>query len=293
MSRVLLAAIALTFVLPLCATEPNPSKGQRDSIDKLLAAMKVDDTIRVTLDTIYGQMEKQIVDNAAANGSSPDDIAEAKEIFAAFRARSAKLDLSGDLEEAYTRLYAKYFTEQEIDAMTVFYLSPVGRKSLDVMPQMMQEAMQAGMEHLSPKLEQAFREATEEAEKKRPWRRTTRDIRQVATAIEAYAIDNDEKYPAGDYAALEEILVPEYLHTLPEKDMWDHAYAYVASEDGQHYRLVSAGADTIFEWDSRRIVALKEGEQPAIVYRDRLEDDLIYADGEFLQLPLQAKPRDE
>ncbi len=71
--------------------------------------------------------------------------------------------------------------------------------------------------------------------------------------------------------------------------MWDHAFAYVVSDDRRHYRFVSAGADTIFEWDSRRIVLPKEGTPVATSYRDRLEDDLIFADGWFVQAPVQMK----
>ena len=114
-------------------------------------------------------------------------------------------------------------------------------------------------------------------------------MRTIATAVEAYATDYDETYPAGDYAALEKVLVPTYIKTMPEKDMWGHPYAYVVSDDHKHYRIVSGGADTNFEWDSLRIVA--DAKDADVKYRDRLEDDLIYADGSFLQLPAQAKPK--
>jgi len=293
MPRLLLAAIALTIALPLCATEPNPSADQRKSIEKLLAVMNMDDTVHATMDAMYKQMEKQLLDNAAANGNDAEDIAESKELFAAFRQRAAKIDFGGEMREAYLRIYAKYFTAEEIDAMTAFYSSPTGRKSIEVMPQLMEEGMQVGAQHLAPKIEQAYKEAVEDGEKKRPWRRTMRDIRSVYTAIEAWALDNDEKYPTGDYASLKALLVPDYLDTFPEKDIWNHEYAYVVSSDGQHFRLVSAGADTIFDWDSRRIVPMKEGEESQPIYRDRLEDDVVFADGSFVQLPVQARPKAE
>jgi len=290
MSRTFIAA-ALAVTLPLFATEPNPSKDQRAAVQRLLEAMKVDDSTRSAMDALIGQFEKQMLDSVNANGNQSEDLAEAKELYAEFRQRAAKIDLSGDVHDAMVRIYARYFTNAEIEAMTAFYTSPAGRKSIEVMPQLMQESMQAGVDHLAPQVERAFREALEEGEKKRPWRRTMSDLRSVATAIEAYAVDN-EKYPSGDYKGLEEILVPTYLSKLPEKDMWNHAYAYTVSEDGLQYRLVSAGADTIFEWDSRRIAVAKEGEVVPTRYRDRLEDDLIYADGEFVQLPVQARPRE-
>lgn len=285
-----LVLLALAIALPLFATEPNPSTTQRAELEKLLAAMDLDKSMHDTIDAMYKSIEQQYAQSAEANGNDPDDVAEAKELFAVFRERAAKIDFGGDLHEAVVRLYAKYFNEKEIADLTAFYQSPTGHKAVTLMPQLMTDAMQMGAQHLSAKIQQAMQEAQDVVEKKRPWRRTTSDMRGVATALEAWATDHDETYPTGDYASLEAELTPTYIRALPKKDMWDHEYAYVVSDDHQHYRLVSAGADSIFEWDSRRIP--QETSAPAAtVYRDRLEDDLIYGDGEFIQLPVQAKPK--
>jgi hypothetical protein len=289
--RLLLASLIVTIAAPLFATEPNPSPRQRQLIEKLMAAMNIDANLRASLDVMFSQIEKQVLESAAAKGGDPDDITEAKEVFANFRTRAATIDLGAEMHEAYVRIYAKHFNEQELVDITTFYTSAAGKKMVEMTPRLVEEGMQAGMDNLGPKIERAMTEATEEFEKKRPWRRTMSDIRTVATALEAYAIDHEEKYPTGDYAALEAVLVPAYLKKLPTKDMWNHPYAYTASDDRKHYRVVSAGADTIFEWDSRQIVPAKEGEEPSVRYRERPEDDLIYADGSFIQLPIQAKPK--
>lgn len=292
MRRLLPAALILFIAIPVLATEPNPSARQRQLVEKLLEVMKIDDTVRGTIDAMYAQMEKQFLESAAANGTDEDSLAEAKDTFRSFREKASKLNLSGEMREAYIRMYSKYFSEKELADLIAFYDSPTGRKTMDVLPQMMQESMQAGVQHLSPLLTEAMQAALEEQEQKRPWRKTMADIRTIATAVEAYAIDHDDEYPSGDYDSLKPLLEPTYIKTMPALDMWKHPYAYVASDDHAHYRIVSAGADTIFEWDSRRIVPLKEGQQqPAVVYRDRLEDDLIFADGAFLQAPVQSKEK--
>lgn len=129
---------------------------------------------------------------------------------------------------------------------------------------------------------------------KRPWRGTMKDIRTVATAIEAYQTDQaDGTYPSGDYAGLKAVLQGnwKYLDKFPEKDMWGNPYAYVVSADRHHYRIVSSGADSNFEWDSRRITLPKPGEAAVTRYSERLEDDLIYGDGEYIQVPVQMKPK--
>ena len=45
------------------------------------------------------------------------------------------------------------------------------------------------------------------------------------------------------------------------------------------------------DWDSRKIDVARKGDSSTVRYRDRLEDDLIWEDGAFVQLPVQAKPK--
>ncbi|HEV7768835.1 MAG TPA: DUF2059 domain-containing protein [Thermoanaerobaculia bacterium] len=289
-----LAAIIVAISLPLFATEPNPSSRQRELVEKFLDVTKANDAMLTMMDTMFAQMEKQMVGDEEAKGSNPAKIAEAKEIFAEFRQGLSKVDVGGLMHEAYVRIYAKHFTEQELEALIAFYSTPTGRKSIEVLPDLTREGMEAGVRELSPKIEQVMAEVLQAQEKKRPWRRTMSDIRNVATAIESYAIDNDGLYPIGDYTSLKAVLSPQYMKTFPEQDIWGHSYAYIASPDRKRYRLVSAGADSIFDWDSRRIgPEVEDIEEIPVQYRDRLEEDIIYADYTFVQLPVQAKPDDE
>ena len=291
MRRLTCFAILLLAALPLFATEPNPSQKQRELLDKLLTQINMDQMIKSMMDSVFAEIEQRLVAEGVENGNDPDDIAEGQEMFKSFRAKASRVDFDGLLREQFIHIYAKYFNEQEIIDLTTFYASPTGRKTLDVMDDLMRDGMKMGIDHLQPKIEEIMAEVKTEGEKKRPWRRTMADMRSIAVALEAYATDNDNTYPAGDYSSLKGVLDPTYIRVLPEKDMWDHAYAYVVSDDKLHYRVVSAGADSIFEWDSRRIVLAKEGETTETRYLNRLEEDLIFADGEFVQAPVQAKPK--
>ena len=157
----------------------------------------------------------------------------------------------------------------------------------------MADGMKAGVDNLGPKFQEAIAQALNEQERKHPWRRTMSDMRALATAIEAYQTDQqDETYPqAADLAGLKTQLKGISIsQKFPEKDMWGHAYEYVVSTDRRHYRIVSAGADGIFEWDSRKIDIISGGNS-SMRYRDHLEDDIIWQDGAFIQLPVQAKPK--
>lgn len=46
--------------------------------------------------------------------------------------------------QLYVPIYAKYYTESDIDEMIRFYKSPVGQKTISVMPSILQESMEAG-----------------------------------------------------------------------------------------------------------------------------------------------------
>ena len=51
-----------------------------------------------------------------------------------------RIDFSKIIETVYHPLYDKYFTADELKEMVVFYRTPVGRKLMESMPSLMQEA---------------------------------------------------------------------------------------------------------------------------------------------------------
>jgi hypothetical protein len=51
-----------------------------------------------------------------------------------------RINFSTIIETVYPPLYDKYFSEEELRQVVTFYRTPVGRKSIEVMPALMQEA---------------------------------------------------------------------------------------------------------------------------------------------------------
>ena len=115
-------------------------------------------------------------------------------------------------------------------------------------------------------------------------KRTMADMRAFATAIEAYAVDNNE-YPAGacpegfllpygtpvsggNLAAL----APTYIGQLPVNDGWGRSYLYAVSTPRDRYNLVSLGRDG-------------QPGAPKCGTTTDFNDDIIYANGAFLQWP--------
>ena len=117
-------------------------------------------------------------------------------------------------------------------------------------------------------------------------KRTMSDMRALATAIEAYAVDNN-KYPSGacatgvytaDSTAPADatsftILSPTYIANPPRVDGWGRYVAFAHDGNNNHYRIESGGRDGAFSWSNTCGTTTD------------FNDDIVYADGAFLQWP--------
>ncbi|HKD19353.1 MAG TPA: type II secretion system protein GspG [Thermoanaerobaculia bacterium] len=116
-------------------------------------------------------------------------------------------------------------------------------------------------------------------------KRTMSDMRALATAVEAYAVDNNV-YPTaacnpglftnGTYNQLATNsftnLTPTYIAQPPKTDGWGHFMLYALDATANNYSIKSYGRD---------------GASSAVVCgtTTNFNDDIIYADGTFLQWP--------
>ena len=294
MRRVLITvlAIVIAVALPLEAAEANPTKKQRELIVELLKLTGGEKTTTAVMNAMLAQTEKKFTAQAEAEGNSPKELEELKELFALFKEEFGRVDISAVMAESSIQIYAKHYTERELADLVAFYRTPTGRKSVELIPEIVRESAESGAQNVVPLVDEALSRAMErQDEKKRPWKRTMSDIRTLATAIETYSIDrlDTEGYPLADYESLKGLLVPDFIKTMPAKDAWGSPYAYVVSPDGQHYRIVSAGSDLKFERDSLRVA--DDGKPRKEIQSERLESDIIYEDGLFVQFPDLKKIR--
>jgi hypothetical protein len=78
-----------------------------------------------------------------------------------------RIDLAKVLEEVSYTVYDKYFTEGEIKDLIVFYKSPTGKKSIELMPKLFADSMAKTAELITPKLQQILKELIDEERKHR------------------------------------------------------------------------------------------------------------------------------
>ena len=106
-------------------------------------------------------------------------------------------------------------------------------------------------------------------------KRTMADMRAIGTAVESYAVDNNE-YPAGGSAVsgISNDLEPRYIAQMVENDAWNHAIDYTSSPSGspQTYSIESYG---------------KNGANEATVSGQTTDfnNDIIFSQGLFVQYP--------
>lgn len=288
--RVIAAAVlAVVVAVPLAAAQANPTPRQMDLSREMLKLAGVDDLSRQMFDTVVEQTYERMMASASGDEDRAEIEQQAKRLKELMR---QKLDLT-DFLDGVVLVYAQSFTEDELEQYVAFYKSAAGQKLTKNQGALMREGARLGQEKLTPKLTAIFEEFEHEQELRKPWERTMRDIRTIATAVEAWATDNDEeKYPeASSMEALRKELEPTYIRTLPLKDVWGNGYSYAVSDDRLSYRIVSAGSDGVFEWDSRRAAPVAESTKVRL--SDHSGDDIIYGDGTFIQIPRVAQPKEE
>jgi general secretion pathway protein G len=101
---------------------------------------------------------------------------------------------------------------------------------------------------------------------------TIADMRNIATAIEAYTVDFSVPPVAGAFESVSLMLRPYLNQNVPVNDHWGHIYSYTRDGDA-FYSLISLGKDGI--------------DGPDITPETRREfvRDIVMANGEFPGLP--------
>jgi len=109
-------------------------------------------------------------------------------------------------------------------------------------------------------------------------KRTISDMRSVATAIESYAVDNNQYIDAtGDFLAAIPFLQTTYIKRVPQQDSWKTDFLYYVSPTFQDYSLESLGKD------KRADAAMAGGGSGGPT--QKFGNDIWYSTGTFSQWP--------
>lgn len=127
------------------------------------------------------------------------------------------------------------------------------------------------------------------------------DLRWLATALEAYASDNDWLYAptdgklAGTVSDLDRVLEWYFANTFPKRsappriDPWGRPYRFVVSEARKQYALYSSGANTeLGEAEKTFIIRLKGDHLTEDDLKERnVSGNLVLASGSLVFAPAE------
>lgn len=170
-SKIIRAGLLVSLLLIACATSAHAQEAitldKRALIKELFEVTGGSKSVTAMLDAIMAQNEKDLPKLMELPPAFTKDMtAEERSAFEK-RSRETNARALARLKEAYRRvnyvqvledlqasIFDKYFTEGELREWITFYKSPVGKKSIELMPVMMAEMMSKTGEILMPKIRQ-------------------------------------------------------------------------------------------------------------------------------------------
>lgn len=224
----------------------------------------------------------------SAGEAATDEQKRVEEELRVFRERLyQRVDYARYFEEVYVPMFEKQFTMDELRLLIDLFKTTHGQKLAQMLPDLTIGSSMSGSKLLEEAATSVRDEMSKEEDARHPWKGTMADMRSIATALEARATDlseNEDAYPTVAFDELESLLVPTYLYGITKADSWGTAFLYIS--DGTSYRIVSAGADKRFDWNAKSLDA--SATEPVLT--DDPDKDIIFQDGNFVQLPKEAAP---
>lgn len=286
----------LLLLLLGAAQEPPPMSPQEKAARELVRLVGADRLAREGVESMLGTI-----------GDNPET-ADYKEVIRTWYRRAFT---DADLESEMVRLYMDRFSEKELREIAAFYKTPTGRKAIEALPELMRESATFGMRKAQDhavELQEMLDKAKEDRENRpaasdeEAQKRTVQQMRNTGTAMFSWLTDQvgaaaagqsqvpDDKRVSLDQVPLlsqdelQQILVPMYIQTVPEKDGWGNPYEYHLNvKDPLSPNVMSirsAGRDGRFSADDYTVTAFDP---------EDFDEDIVWADGFFVRWP-QANP---
>lgn len=164
--------VGLLTVLMLfgCATwssaQETITPEKRALIKELFEATGVTKNIDAVLDAITAQQEKDLPRNIAQSVARDTNLTPKEQAALEEKLKQSSVRVNQRMREVFQRIsylqvildiaapiFDKHFTETELKDLIAFYQSPVGKKSIELMPVMMTEMMAKMSEVLLPRIQ--------------------------------------------------------------------------------------------------------------------------------------------
>jgi uncharacterized protein len=161
--------LTISLCLPVVAQDASPSAtpATKEQIQKLFDVMDIRKQTRLAM--VSMEKQTQATTTEALKTRYPRITQTQLDRVRRISEESMKDFPVDDMLDDMIPVYQKYLTQTDVDAMIVFYASPTGRKLMQDMPQMMQEAQQASnkriQEHMAAAMQRIDTMMKEEEQK--------------------------------------------------------------------------------------------------------------------------------
>ncbi|MEO0373323.1 MAG: DUF2059 domain-containing protein [Cyanobacteria bacterium P01_A01_bin.17] len=164
-----LTASAQPSPVPISTDAPTVSPERQALVEELLVLTKQEENANRMLDSMLAQIETtlpQFVSDTLSKTTNLKDQALQEQV-TALSARMAKryrelllqrIDIGQITTQINASLYAKYYTEGELQGLIDFYRTPLGQKTIEITPQLSEEALQQSNKLLLPKVMEVVQE---------------------------------------------------------------------------------------------------------------------------------------
>lgn len=150
MKKIIIIVLLAIIAAPSFADDAKPEL--RAEIERMFELTDMTSMI----DQMYSQMGSMFQQMVQQENIPAEQMAESQKYFTKLEAL-LKEELSwGKMKEPLIDVYVRVFTLEEIKAMNEFYETPVGKKMLAKMPQVMEESIQVSQDmarNLMPKIQ--------------------------------------------------------------------------------------------------------------------------------------------
>jgi uncharacterized protein len=143
--------------------EAPPSEASIREVLEVTQARKLVEGMSGQLDDYFAAAMKQALDGKVASAGQQEVIDHTRPKFKALMSDWLKWE---SMERMYLEVYAKSFSQSEVDSMIKFYGSPAGHALVVKLPlvnQNLMSAVQQRMQSLIPKIQQIAKDAANEA----------------------------------------------------------------------------------------------------------------------------------
>jgi uncharacterized protein len=149
--QVLAVALCLLGASAASASE-SIDAAKEAAINRLFDAMEFEKTMQQMMCCARSAIQSSALPDEKKSEALAKLEAEMPAMSSALMDQFVGKEFLDDVQKTTIQIYARHFTVEDLDQLSAFYRSPIGKKMLTKMPVIMQESMQVTMQQLQRRL---------------------------------------------------------------------------------------------------------------------------------------------